>query len=120
MERPAGVLPEGYEEVYDYTWGFLDILVMFEQVLGPDVALQAAIGWGGGRSLVGYSEEGEVVLVWEHAGDSPGSRRSWPAYCMTMRWREWMSARLRVHRKSWVFQPARRITCLSASSRRVL
>ena len=72
MERPAGVLPEGYEEIYDYTWGFLDILVMFEQVLGPDVALQAAIGWGGGRSLVGYSEEGEVVLVWEHAGDSPG------------------------------------------------
>lgn len=70
MERPTGVLPEGYEEVYDYTWGFLDILVMFQQVLGPDVALQAATGWGGGRSLVGFSEEGEVVLVWEYAGDS--------------------------------------------------
>lgn len=72
MERPAGVLPEGYEEIYDYTWGFLDILVMFEQVLGPEVAVQAATGWGGGRSLVGYSEEGEVVLVWEYAGDTPG------------------------------------------------
>ncbi len=70
MERPSGALPEGYEEIYDYTWGFLDILVMFEQVLGPEVALQAATGWGGGRSLVGYSDEGEVVLVWEYAGDS--------------------------------------------------
>ena len=70
MERPSGVLPQGYEEIYDYTWGFLDILIMFEQVLGPDAALQAATGWGGGRSLVGFSEEGEVVLVWEYAGDS--------------------------------------------------
>jgi hypothetical protein len=70
MGRPAGVLPEGYEEIYDYTWGFLDILVMFEQVLGPEVAVQAADGWGGGRSLVGYSEEGEVVFVWEYTGDS--------------------------------------------------
>ena len=70
MERPSGALPDGYEEIYDYTWGFLDILVMFEQVLGPEVALQAATGWGGGRSLVGFSDEGEVVLVWEYAGDS--------------------------------------------------
>lgn len=70
MERPVGQLPEGYEEIYDYTWGFLDILIMFEQVLGSDVAVQAATGWGGGRSLVGYSEEGEVVLVWEYAGDT--------------------------------------------------
>ena len=72
MRRPAGALPEGYEEIYDYTWGFLDILIMFEQVLGPEAAVQAATGWGGGRSLVGYSEAGEVVLVWEYAGDSPG------------------------------------------------
>lgn len=72
MRRPAGVLPEGYEEIYDYTWGFLDILIMFEQVLGPEAAVQAATGWGGGRSLVGYSEAGEVVFVWEYAGDSPG------------------------------------------------
>ena len=71
MERPAGVLPEGYEEIYDYTWGFLDILVMFEQILGPEVAVDAATGWGGGRSLVGYAEDGEVVLVWEYAGDDP-------------------------------------------------
>lgn len=71
MERPAGVLPEGYEEIYDYTWGFLDILVMFEQILGPEVAVDAATGWGGGRSLVGYAENGEVVLVWEYAGDDP-------------------------------------------------
>ena len=70
MERPSGALPDGYEEIYDYTWGFLDILIMFEQALGPEVALQAAAGWGGGRSLVGYSDEGEVVLVWEYAGDS--------------------------------------------------
>lgn len=71
MERPAGVLPQGYEEIYDYTWGFLDILVMFEQILGPEVAVDAATGWGGGRSLVGYAENGEVVLVWEYAGDDP-------------------------------------------------
>ena len=71
MERPAGVLPEGYEEIYDYSWGLLDILVMFEQVLGPGVAVEAATGWGGGRSLVGYSQAGEVVFVWEYAGDSP-------------------------------------------------
>lgn len=71
MERPSAALPEGYEEIYDYTWGFLDILVMFEQVLGPEVAVDAATGWGGGRSLVGYSEEGEMVFVWEYAGDSP-------------------------------------------------
>ena len=70
MERPAGALPEEYEEIYDYTWGFLDILVMFQQVLGPDAALRAATGWGGGRSLVGYSQEGEVVFVWEYAGDT--------------------------------------------------
>ena len=71
MERPAGVLPEGYEEIYDYTWGFLDILVMFEQILGPQAAVDAATGWGGGRSLVGYAEDGEVVFVWEYAGDDP-------------------------------------------------
>ena len=71
MERPAGVLPDGYEEIYDYTWGFLDILIMFEQVLGPEAAIDAATGWGGGRSLVGYDPTGEVVLVWEYAGDSP-------------------------------------------------
>lgn len=71
MERPAGVLPEGYEEIYDYTWGFLNILVMFEQILGREVAVDAATGWGGGRSLVGYAEDGEVVLVWEYAGDDP-------------------------------------------------
>ena len=71
MARPAGVLPEGYAEIYDYTWGFLDILLMFEQVLGDETAVRAATGWGGGRSLVGYSEEGEVVFVWEFAGDSP-------------------------------------------------
>ncbi len=71
MERPAGMLPDGYEEIYDYTWGFLDILIMFEQVLGPEAAVDAATGWGGGRSLVGYDPEGEVVLVWEYAGDSP-------------------------------------------------
>ncbi len=71
MERPAGSLPEGYEEIYDYTWGFLDILVMFEQVLGPEAAVDAATGWGGGRSLVAYDPEGEVVFVWEYAGDSP-------------------------------------------------
>jgi len=70
MERPAGALPEEYEVIYDYTWGFLDILVMFQQVLGPDAALRAATGWGGGRSLVGYSQEGEVVFVWEYAGDT--------------------------------------------------
>ena len=71
MDRPSGVLPEGYEEIYDYTWGFLDILLMFEQVLGPEVAVDAATGWGGGRSLVGYDIEGEVVFVWEYAGDDP-------------------------------------------------
>ena len=71
MERPAGSLPEGYEEIYDYTWGFLDILLMFEQVLGPEAAVDAATGWGGGRSLVAYDPEGEVVFVWEYAGDSP-------------------------------------------------
>ena len=71
MERPTGALPDGYEEIYDYTWGFLDILIMFQQVLGPDVAVEAATGWGGGRSLIGYDHQGEVVLVWEHAGDSP-------------------------------------------------
>ena len=71
MERPAGVLPEGYDEIYDYTWGFLDILIMFEQVLGPEVAVDAATGWGGGRSLVAYGPAGQVVLVWEYAGDSP-------------------------------------------------
>ena len=71
MERPAGSIPEGYEEIYDYTWGFLDILVMFEQVLGPEAAVDAATGWGGGRSLVAYDPEGEVVFVWEYAGDSP-------------------------------------------------
>ena len=70
MERPAGSLPEGYEEIYDYTWGFLDILLMFEQVLGPEAAVDAATGWGGGRSLVAYDPEGEVVFVWEYAGDS--------------------------------------------------
>ncbi len=70
MERPAVAFPEGYEEIYDYTWGFLDILLMFEQVLGPAVAVDAATGWGGGRSLVGYDPEGEVVFVWEYAGDS--------------------------------------------------
>ena len=70
MERPAGSLPEGYEEIYDYTWGFLDILLMFEQVLGPEAAVDAATGWGGGRSLVAYEPEGEVVFVWEYAGDS--------------------------------------------------
>ena len=70
MERPAGSIPEGYEEIYDYTWGFLDILVMFEQVLGPEAAVDAATGWGGGRSLVAYDPEGEVVFVWEYAGDS--------------------------------------------------
>jgi len=70
MERPAGALPEAYEVIYDYTWGFLDILVMFQQVLGPDAALRAATGRGGGRSLVGYSQEGEVVFVWEYAGDT--------------------------------------------------
>lgn len=72
MARPGGVLPEGYAEIYDYTWGFLDILLMFEQVLGEEAAVRAATGWGGGRSLVGYSEEGEVVFVWEFAGDTPG------------------------------------------------
>ncbi|MDE0601840.1 MAG: hypothetical protein OXI56_08610 [bacterium] len=71
MERPAGALSEGYEEIYDYTWGFLDILVMFEQVLGPEVAVDAAVGWGGGRSLVGYGPDRQVVLVWEYAGDTP-------------------------------------------------
>ncbi len=70
MERPSGSLPEGYEEIYDYTWGFLDILLMFEQVLGPEAAVDAATGWGGGRSLVAYDPEGEVVFVWEYAGDS--------------------------------------------------
>lgn len=72
MERPAGELPEGYEEIYDYTWGFLDILLMFEQILGPQPAVDAATGWGGGRSLVGFAEDGEVVFVWEYAGDSAG------------------------------------------------
>ena len=43
---------------------------MFEQVLGPDIAEDAAIGWGGGRALVGYDQEGEVVFVWEYAGDT--------------------------------------------------
>ena len=71
MERPAGALPDGYEEIYDYTWGFLDILIMFEQILGPELAVDAATGWGGGRSLVGYADDGEVVLVWEYAGDNP-------------------------------------------------
>lgn len=71
LPRPRGVMPEGYEEIYDYTWGFLDILLMFEQVLGADSALDAALGWGGSRSLVGYEEGGEVVFVWEYVGDSP-------------------------------------------------
>ena len=67
---PLGDLPEGYEEIYNYTWGFLDILVMFEQILGPELAVDAATGWGGGRSVVGYAEDGEVVLIWEYAGDN--------------------------------------------------
>ncbi len=71
LGRPKGVLPGEYQEIYDSTWGFLDILLMFEQMLGPGAALDAAIGWGGGRSLVGYHQGGEVVFVWEYAGDSP-------------------------------------------------
>ncbi len=72
LERPEHAWPEGYEEIYDYTWGFLDILLMFEQVLSAEAAVDAATGWGGGRSLVAYHQEGEVAFVWEYAGDSPG------------------------------------------------
>lgn len=71
MARPAGRLPDGYQETYDYTWGLLDILLMFEQILGADVARDAAVGWGGGRSLVGYHPGGEVVFIWEYVGDTP-------------------------------------------------
>ncbi len=71
MERPQAAWPGGYEEFYDYTWGFLDILLMFEQVLGPDAAVDAATGWGAGRSLVAYHADGEVAFLWEYAGDSP-------------------------------------------------
>lgn len=71
MERPAGLFPEGYEEIYDSTWGFLNMLTMFEQVLGLEAAVAAATGWGGGRCLEGEAEDGEVVLICEYAGDEP-------------------------------------------------
>ncbi len=59
---------EGYELIYDATWGELSFELMFNQILGGRP--EAADGWGGDRYMTLFDGE-DVVMLLAYAGDTP-------------------------------------------------